>query len=66
LSKLKITYRTKEESNLAQERAFVKLSGVERFYKFLEMMMFVNQFPTKNKDRERKDKENFIILIDRV
>ena len=65
MTKGKITYRTKEASNRAQEEAFMKLSGYERFYKFLELMLFVNQFPTKNKERERKERENFVIVIDR-
>lgn len=63
MSKIKITYRTKEESNKIQEEEFMKLSGAERFYKFLDLMLFMKQFPSKENSEDKKN--NFVIVIDR-
>ena len=56
-----IKFQTKEESNQQQQEAFLKLSKVERFYNFLNLMERMTQFPTKNKIDKNKD--NFIIII---
>lgn len=58
---MKIKFQTKEESNQQQQEAFLKLSKVERFYNFLNLMERMTQFPTKNKIDKNKD--NFIIII---
>jgi len=58
---MEIKFQTKEESNQQQQEAFLKLSKVERFYNFLNLMERMTQFPTKNKIDKNKD--NFIIII---
>ena len=58
---MEIIFQTKEESNQQQQEAFLKLSKVERFYNFLNLMERMTQFPTKNKIDKNKD--NFIIII---
>lgn len=58
---MEISFTTKEESNQRREEAFLKLKPVERFYSFLNLMVSVNQFPTKN--NENKNKDNFVIVI---
>lgn len=58
---MEIKFQTKEESNQQQQEAFLKLSKVERFYNFLNLMERMTQFPTKNKIHKNKD--NFIIII---
>ncbi len=57
---MEIKFQTKEESNKAQQEAFLKLSKADRFYTFLRLMERVNQFPIKAK-KEKSD--NFIIEI---
>lgn len=56
---MQVQFRTKEEANLEQERDFLKLSPIERFYRFLDLMQRINRFPTKAKNDEHK----FIIQI---
>ena len=58
---MEIKFQTKEQSNQQQQEAFLKLSKVERFYNFLNLMERMAQFPTKNKID--KNKNNFIIII---
>lgn len=60
---MKLSFQTKEESNRKQQEAFLKLSGPERFYRFLELMMYFKKQPTKAKKNEKK--ENFWIIIDK-
>ena len=57
---MEIKFQTKEESNKAQQEAFLKLTKVERIYAFLQLMERVNQFPTK---AIKKNSNNFIIEI---
>lgn len=57
---MELKFQTKEQSNKAQQEAFLKLSKVERFYAFLHLMKNVKKFPTKAK-KEKTD--NFIIEI---
>jgi len=57
---MEIKFQTKEESNVAQQEAFLKLSKADRFYAFLRLMESVHQFPTKAK---KAKKDNFIIEI---
>jgi len=57
-----ITFTTKEESNKRRENDFLKLKPVERFYKFLELMIVINKYPTKKRN---KKKNNFVIEIKR-
>ncbi len=57
---MELKFQTKEESNKAQQEAFLKLSKADRFYAFLRLMERVSQFPTKAK-KEKSD--NFVIEI---
>jgi len=57
---MKISYRTKDEANSQQEEDFLKLSGVQRFYRFLDLMHQSKSFPTKVKKVEN---ENFQVVI---
>jgi hypothetical protein len=56
---MEISFNTKAESNLKQELEFLKLSKIERIYNFINLVVKVNKFPTKNK-RETK---SFVIEI---
>ena len=56
---MQVQFRTKDEANLEQEREFLTLTPVERFYRFLDLMQRINRFPTKVKHDENK----FIIQI---
>ncbi|MFT6716671.1 MAG: hypothetical protein ACJA0Q_001318 [Saprospiraceae bacterium] len=42
-----IKFQSKEESNQEQQAAFLALSPVERFYRFLELMVQMKNFPQK-------------------
>jgi hypothetical protein len=57
---MKIQFQTKEESNKKQQEEFLKLSGMERIYSFLNLAYRVNQYPTKNKIDKSK---NFILTL---
>ncbi len=57
---MKITYRTKEESNRRQEEAFLRLSPAERMMAFFELSRRIARFPVQYTDESRQ-KGNFII-----
>jgi len=57
---MELKFQTKEESNKAQQEAFLKLSKADRFYAFLRLVERVNQFPTK---AIKKNSNDFIIEI---
>ena len=57
---MKVSFNTKEESKKIQQQEFLKLTGAERIYRFLELMVFFNKFPTK-KIKEKNN--NFVIEI---
>jgi hypothetical protein len=57
---MKIQFQTKEESNKKQQEEFLKLSGMERIYSFLNLAYRLNQYPTKNKIDKSK---NFILTL---
>ena len=57
-----ITFNTKAESNKLQQDEFLKLSKVERIYRFLELMLIINKYPTKHKNNKNN---NFVIEIKR-
>lgn len=50
-------------ANKEQEDEFLKLSGTERFYRFLQLMQRAKSFETK---AEKVDKGNFEIVIKTV
>lgn len=60
---MKVTFQTKEESKRQQKEEFLKLSGVERFIRFLEFSRAINRImPVKNKLRfEERYKGNFLL-----
>lgn len=55
---MKITFRTKEESNRLQEETFLKLSRAERVLQFFKLSKRIKQFPTKD---IIENKNNFVI-----
>ncbi len=57
---MEITFTTKEESNKRRKEEFLKLTPAERIYKFLELVVRVNKFPTKAK---KENKNNLVIEI---
>lgn len=57
---MKISSRTKEESNKEQQEEFLKLSPVERIYSFLNLMERLKDYPTL---AAPKNQDNFIIRI---
>ncbi len=58
---MKIYFQTKEESNKKQLEDFLQLSKVERIYSFLDLILKMKQFPTKN--IKENNKNNFIIEL---
>lgn len=57
---MEIRFQTKEVSNKKQLESFLKLSKIERFYSFLNLMHKVNQYPNKVKEDKSA---NFLIVI---
>lgn len=58
---MEVNFRTKEESNKIQKEEFLKLSPVERYYAFLDLMWSLRHLTIKDK----KDKsDNFQIIIE--
>ncbi len=59
---MEIFYSSKEESNRAQEEAFLLLPPAERFFAFLDLSRRIMQFPVNTTDESRW-KNNFIIEL---
>jgi hypothetical protein len=61
---MQIRFQTKAESKRQQEEDFLKLSGGERFMRFLELSRRVNTlFQPKNKlTFEERNKGNFLMI----
>ncbi|MBE9490324.1 MAG: hypothetical protein IMY67_08535 [Bacteroidetes bacterium] len=57
---MKIRFQTKTQSNKIQQEAFLKLSKVERIYRFLWLMERISKYPTKE---IKEETDNFIIVI---
>lgn len=57
---MEIRFLTKEQSKKQQLEDFLKLSGAERFYRFLELSERISKFPTK---APKKKNNNFVIEI---
>ncbi len=55
-----IDFKTKEQSNLAQERCFLRLSPIERIYSFLELIEKIKVFPVTDLGDK---KNNFLIEL---
>jgi hypothetical protein len=56
---MEIRFETKEDSNRRRQEEFLKLSGHERFMRFLKLSLIIQQnFPTKAKSDKSS---NFII-----
>ncbi|MAU26859.1 MAG: hypothetical protein CMH48_02070 [Muricauda sp.] len=60
---MEIIFRTKAESNLEQEKEFLSLTPIERFYRFLEMSERLKDFPVKKEDKDENKGNNFLIEI---
>ena len=61
---MQIRFQSKEESKRQQREAFLKLSGAERFMRFLELSRAINRImPVKNKmSFEERNKGNFLMI----
>lgn len=61
---MKVKFQTKEESKQQQREAFLKLSGAERFMRFLDLSRAINRImPVKNKmSFEGPNKGNFLMV----
>jgi hypothetical protein len=57
---MEIKYLTNEESNTIQRENFLKLTPVERFYSYLDLMNNLTIFPLKRPIAKNK---NFLIEI---
>jgi len=55
-----VNFRNKEQSNQVQEKEFLNLSPIERIYSYLNIMVRLKDFPTKNAP---ESKDNFVIEI---
>jgi hypothetical protein len=58
---MEVNFRTKEESNKIQQEEFLKLSPVERYYAFLDLMWSLRHLPIKDK---KYKSDNFQIVIE--
>jgi len=61
---MEIKFQTKEESKQQQREAFLKLSGGERFMRFLELSRAINRImPVKDRvSFEERNKGNFLMI----
>ena len=59
---MNIRFQTKKESNDQQEKGFLKLTGSQRFYAFLDLSYRLRNLPIKNKE---ESDNNFLITINR-
>jgi len=46
---MEVRFQRKEECNLEQREAFLRLSPIDRFYTFLDLSERLSEFPTKFK-----------------
>ena len=61
---MEVKFQTKAESKKQQQEEFLKLSGGERFMRFLELSRAINRImPVKNrKSFEERYKGNFLMI----
>ena len=61
---MKVKFQSKEESKKQQQQEFLKLSGAERFFRFLEMSRAINSImPVKDRlSFEQRNKGNFLLI----
>ncbi len=57
---MEIKFTTKEQSNIEQEQAFLKLSPHERFVAFIRLSNQILKLPTR-KPQEKKN--NFVVSL---
>ena len=63
---MEVKFQTKEESKRKQREEFLKLSGGERFMKFLELSRQINRIPSKHQlSFEERNKGNFMLTKDK-
>lgn len=59
---MEMRFQSKEESNRMQEEEFLKLSGAERFFAFLELSRAVlKHFPQKTEQEEDLSETHFVL-----
>jgi len=44
---MKVSFKTKAESNREQEEAFLQLSPIERIHSFINFMLYTQDFPNQ-------------------
>jgi len=59
---MEIKFRTKDESNKAQQEAFLSLTPTERFFSFLKLSYELKDFLVKEPSKTA-NKDNFEIVI---
>ncbi len=57
---MEVSFRTKEESNREQEKAFLRLSPIERIHSYIDFMLYTQDFPGQAISRKS---ENFQVEI---
>ena len=63
---MEVKFQTKEESKRKQQEEFLKLSGGERFMRFLELSRRINRIPSKHQmSFEERNKGNFMLTKDK-
>jgi len=60
---MKILYRTKEEANEEQEKAFLALSPEERFLSFLSLSRKILKFPINRTNKKQSHSSDFVIHL---
>lgn len=59
---MKISFETKEESNIRRTSDFLKLTKTERVLAFFELSNYILKFPTK---AEKKNQSNFVLTLEK-
>ena len=60
---MEVKFQTKKESKRKQQEEFLKLSGGERFMRFLELSRRINRIPSKHQlSFEERNKGNFLLM----
>ena len=57
---MKVSFKTKEQSNREQEKAFLQLSPIERIHRFIDFILYTKDFPTR---ATTEKSNNFCIVI---
>jgi len=57
---MEVSFRTKEDSNRAQEKAFLQLSPIDRIHAYIDFMLYTQELPGQSVSKKPK---NFQIEI---